>query len=1769
MADIWDKIGVKPYEADPSKARLPLGEQKSKSQQSSPSKSPLDGTVFAGDGTLSNALRSMGETGLNYMNTAVAGANLIPGLDIDNSLLMRSIAEIHTKQDQSDARTLSPMRKAETDKIKNELAKADGIVDNVIAGGKMGWDVMRHPIENAGQIIGGIADPMNFIPGVAGAKVAAKLGGGVLARATSGAVAGAVSNAPVNAIEEGTFAAARGEDWRKSAASGFGGGLVGGAILGGVGGTVSRPRFASDNILSKVDQHIGTHEVNHASLMDNALMQTPDGEKFDPAADVGFTREAPSVTDHPADTLPDVDHHALYGQVMGEHLDSARAEGEAVYSQAFAMAQDPKVKPEHIKAFVDNAITPTHDDLTISDLVNDGDPLPSRFSGMRLIDVLERNIKNAIENPTDAKTNIDLSNALKKEGMSKELNNVFTKAYSAKDPTILTDYIMAKTQPIADDIRAQIDEHLSGYKAQSDSVKAQRWSDAVPESAQDLVSHPKFAEHLNERADVSASDARYAQVRTADLALSHENNGQGYETVVQQPAQFDRNYNYDFEMTKKDVADIKAGRWNDELVQKLRNDLERHDNDPLYNPETPSMRLHREMSDTVGSDQADMNMALVEGRAKAMGITPDELIDRSGLSIENMRDMDGAQYVNDLKDLSFQKDPVNREKRGIYNVQFNGKNSTKVMKDMMDVEQALRFEQGFENPVLKKGYGALHIEKHIGSDKDGWVSKEELLNIGEAVRNVEPYLKDGKRVYEYHNDAGDRFRLIVGDRDSGENVISFYSNRKAGKGNNTLTYVYPSRSENKSLHQKIPDVKLTDDQINGMAELGIAEGDMKSVIYLFKTADASTLPHELMHVFERTLSDVERSAVDDVLKDYAPGTPRKEALARYFEKYLADGEAPTPELKGVFDKFRDWLTSLWENIIHDGSRDFKLTNAHREFYRALLGDREAAAKLSERYDGIVNEQIRAEAEVLFQRSEQTTERLKYIGGRWDDMIDTVFDKTGRALRGVDGDGNLKINPKSSNLLINAGQSIAEWARENVITNGSRTDAYLGVMDQFSQERGYLESEASAFYKKLKEFDDVAISDPMHQGEMTSHGALLVRALGGDMEPSSLPSSLKPHYDSFRRIIDANAKALIDAGELAPEHAMENYLKRFYQQHIDPDRPLSVGKQVMDGKHARADIDFDARRELGQVEDAAYVITRTILDQRMQLTKSMMFQRLADRVSTDAPRDGFVKVPSSKASDGKTPIYGALAGRYVDRGTLKDLQGMYDFGSALDLIVRGMSPAVDYVKVNMTVKNPGTHVYNVVSNMTIAALDGHMSEVAQVINMAVNDKPKFEKLVKMANKMGMNSMLADMEADLAQKLGKGTHPITKIVKNLWAAEGTKVGDKVRAAYDWEDKAFKLAKFYHELKKNNMRIDDASLKSAWDKVNEVYVDHTTRLPTAIRNMDKSGIYPFMGYAWRSAPQVAKLVAKHPLKVAMLQTLMGSFGWSQIALMNQMFGYDDEKDPDAPGYTEGGLNMYGIKNYVKIGDDGKVAEYLNIGRAVPGMRFIPDKGNPYLLYMDGGFLLSILGATAGVSTHGKIYEEYDSNAMKAAKAASKISEYIVPPIAPFVVPVSSGDALTATGGVKENSDGSAKTETVSVGARYAQKLIQAANGSVDRYSQPIEVSDVLAQAVGAKTLKVDKVMERSSKLKDLMQELKRAISADDSDRVEELAAEIRNLDLPDTKLTKPKDDEKKSEDKARKKKVDDKLKQLGLASKKQSSSITLPAFKSTMPTLPLGGN
>ncbi len=134
------------------------------------------------------------------------------------------------------------------------------------------------------------------------------------------------------------------------------------------------------------------------------------------------------------------------------------------------------------------------------------------------------------------------------------------------------------------------------------------------------------------------------------------------------------------------------------------------------------------------------------------------------------------------------------------------------------MENAIKYEKGVENHISKKGMGALHIEKHLDPKNNGYVTREELLKMGDIVRSVEPYERDGKRVYETTDKNGVRFRVIIGNGKKGDRIISFYSDRRGGIENNILTYNYsnPSveRSDNSS---RAKTRQLIEKQLSKMA----------------------------------------------------------------------------------------------------------------------------------------------------------------------------------------------------------------------------------------------------------------------------------------------------------------------------------------------------------------------------------------------------------------------------------------------------------------------------------------------------------------------------------------------------------------------------------------------------------------------------------------------------------------------------------------------------------------------------------------------------------------------------------------------------------------------------------------------------------------------------------------------------------------------------------------------------------------------------------------
>lgn len=122
--------------------------------------------------------------------------------------------------------------------------------------------------------------------------------------------------------------------------------------------------------------------------------------------------------------------------------------------------------------------------------------------------------------------------------------------------------------------------------------------------------------------------------------------------------------------------------------------------------------------------------------------------------------------------------------------------------------------------------------------------------------------------------------------------------------------------------------------------------DGKAVIYALTDPNVSTPLHELAHVFEHYLTPSERNAVIRAAGTKEWNTETSEFFARGFEKYLADGVSPIPELAKLFQKFQDWLTEIYKGIVDSGI-DITLNDDMRRIYSEMLGEVSGVAEVAE------------------------------------------------------------------------------------------------------------------------------------------------------------------------------------------------------------------------------------------------------------------------------------------------------------------------------------------------------------------------------------------------------------------------------------------------------------------------------------------------------------------------------------------------------------------------------------------------------------------------------------------------------------------------------------------------------------------------------------------------------------------------------------------------------------------------------------------------------
>ena len=229
-----------------------------------------------------------------------------------------------------------------------------------------------------------------------------------------------------------------------------------------------------------------------------------------------------------------------------------------------------------------------------------------------------------------------------------------------------------------------------------------------------------------------------------------------------------------------------------------------------------------------GSNANDKKYALYHGEAEARNVQ-----NRLDLNKKNRAYPHETFDVNPNETFVSREDGVNfsqklpelKEKRGIYNVTYNGKFSTPVYKDIEDVDGAVRYAVGNKNK------GAKHIEiKHLeDTTKEGYVTKQELLNMGENMRKFikeykEPFINDRKaRLYEWEDKDGVRFRLVINDIKDKNGGSGIHSAITSTPANDDIITFYSDRNLKEPMKFENPKLKLLDAIDNSSDKVGAVE----------------------------------------------------------------------------------------------------------------------------------------------------------------------------------------------------------------------------------------------------------------------------------------------------------------------------------------------------------------------------------------------------------------------------------------------------------------------------------------------------------------------------------------------------------------------------------------------------------------------------------------------------------------------------------------------------------------------------------------------------------------------------------------------------------------------------------------------------------------------------------------------------------------------------------------------------------------------------------
>lgn len=342
------------------------------------------------------------------------------------------------------------------------------------------------------------------------------------------------------------------------------------------------------------------------------------------------------------------------------------------------------------------------------------------------------------------------------------------------------------------------------------------------------------------------------------------------------------------------------------------------------------------------------------------------------------------------------------------------------------------------------------------------------------------------------------------------------------------------------------------------------------------------------------------------------------------------------------------------------------------------------------------------------------------------------------------------------------------------------------------------------------------------------------------------------------ILDDLGKQAVENGLLSKGKWEENlgeYIKNAYTEYELKKGGGVFGfmkKGIKGIKARKPELTPEKMAELGQIENPAYLLAKSMFDLNHDVENAKFFKVVAEKFGSDIGREGLKQLPSNARR------LGLLANKFIPENIFDDIQEITRMPGAVE---KELKKVVAGFKFSKVILNPATHARNILSNKVLNwwklgigpwrfDLD---AEVAQDMLKVKKGLPT--KWIREAETVGynLNTMVAN-----------------EITNNLLSPEGLSVGNKISnkfrniaqrlgEIYQGEENYAKLTAFIFNRKKG-LGIEDA-----WKAAESATFNYAQVTPFVRRLRESIFGFPFITFTMKATPIAVETAFKYPRRIS----------------------------------------------------------------------------------------------------------------------------------------------------------------------------------------------------------------------------------------------------------------------------------------------------------------